>query len=84
MSRIIASKTEAGKYNYVVVGDDPVENILVQCTQGFERKAGVEGNLDALYLALAAPTEYLTHAQYLKWRRERKNAQARQRRALKK
>jgi len=86
MSRVIAYKTKAGKFNYVVVGDDVNENILADVRQGFERRAGLEQNMNAVDKAIfqalcAGGPEYMTHAQYQKWRRERRNQQARNRRA---
>lgn len=74
MSRVIAYKTKAGKYNFVVIGDDVQQKTVGGSNQGFERKAGVNKGRDALYLALlgAGETEYKTRAEYSAFLRQRR------------
>lgn len=84
MSRIIIHRRKSGKYDYTITGDDVNENILVATVQGFDRKAAVIKNLDALFWALYDDNiTYMTHAQYTEWRRKNRNQLRRNARARK-
>jgi len=74
MSRVIAYRTKANKYNFVVIGDDVQQKTVGGSNQGFERKAGVENGRDALWRALfdADDTEYMSRTEYAAFLRQRR------------
>jgi hypothetical protein len=76
MSRVIAYRTKANKYNYVVIGDDVQQSTLAVANQGYERKAGVENGREALLKALldasSHGTEYMSRTEYAAFLRQRR------------
>ena len=74
MSRVIAYRTKANKYNFVVIGDDVQQSTLAVANQGYEREAGVLAGRRALRRALEKepPTEFKTRAEYAAFLRQRR------------